>query len=228
MASLCRTKKGSFMSSKTAKRLKNLPVPNTRYSSTSNEGSSATVSRPQQELHSKGNSGSVNAPEDCFVMEGPRVVEISHLASQLQCLSCGTDIHLRNVVKEARCGLGSVLQNVSHFISGNISWNYLRKYFFICIDLHSKSLLVHLWIKLTKKVILWSHMPSLIFMGPVIIKVCGTLGHISTPITQRFANKRLLFFCTEMTKWQGTSMIVTVMVTINWDGLTLIPAWISN
>ena len=85
MASLCRTKKGRFLSSKTAKRLKNLPVPNTRYSSTSNEGSSATVSGPQQELHSRGNPGSVNAPEDCFVMEGRRVVEISHLASQLQC-----------------------------------------------------------------------------------------------------------------------------------------------
>ena len=112
MASLCRTKKGRIMSSKTAKRLTNLPVPNTRYSSTSNEGSSATVSGPQQELHSRGNSGSVNAPEDCFVMEGRRVVEISHLASQLQCQSCGTDIHLRNVVKEARYGLGSVLHIV--------------------------------------------------------------------------------------------------------------------
>ena len=67
---------------------------------------------PQQELHSRGNSGSVNASEDCFVMEGRRVVEISHLASQLQCQSCGTDIHLRNVVKEARYGLGSVLHIV--------------------------------------------------------------------------------------------------------------------
>ena len=71
MASLCRTKKGRFMSSKSAKRLKNLPVPNTRYSSTSNEGSSATVSGPQQELHSRGNSGSVNGPEDCFCYGRP-------------------------------------------------------------------------------------------------------------------------------------------------------------
>ena len=57
-------------------------------------------------------------------------------------------------------------------------------------------------------------MPSLIFMGPVIIKVCGTLGYISTPITQRFANKRLLFFMFLLLVYAFVQQILNLQVNI--------------